>query len=169
MFGQQPRHRRVMSADGIRLHLDRIHRANSTPCIAFWPTPLPLSECWPRANLRPKIVAANNWDLLGDTLILAMVFPVERVRNAIQTSTRDHDPTLRPASEVAIAPPRRTPPLQAVWIPGAADCAGGCGNNNCQTEADQRNQDYAAHSNLPPTRPASYLFPVQFLGLLSSF
>jgi len=84
--------------------------------------------------------------------ILAMVSAVEWVRNAIQTSTRGHHPTLLPAGEVAIAPPRRTPSLQAVWIAGAADCAGWCGNNHCQTEADQRSQDYAAHSNFPPTR-----------------
>ena len=89
-----------------------------------------------------------------------MVSPVERVRNAIQMSTRGHGPALRPACEVAIAPARRTPPLQAVWIARAGDCAGGCGNNNCQTEADQRSQDYAAHSNLPPTRRASHLFAV---------
>jgi hypothetical protein len=92
--------------------------------------------------------------------LLATVSPVERVRNAIQTSTRGHDPTVRPASKVAIAQARRTSPLQAVWIPGAGDCVGWCGNNHCQTEADQRSQDYAAHSNLPPTRYLLWGWPV---------
>jgi hypothetical protein len=110
---------------------------------------------------RPKLArntGARRTNLLSGRL--AMVSPVERVRNAIQMSTRGHGPALRPACEVAIAPARRTPPLQAVWIARTGDCAGGCGNNNCQTEADQRSQDYAAHSNLPPTRRASHLFAV---------
>jgi hypothetical protein len=110
---------------------------------------------------RPKLArntGARRTNLLSGRL--AMVSPVERVRNAIQMSTRGHGPALRPACEVAIAQAGRTPPLQAVWIARAGDCADGCCNNNCQTEADQRSQDYAAHSNLPPTRRASHLFAV---------
>jgi hypothetical protein len=110
---------------------------------------------------RPKLArntGARRTNLLSGRL--AMASPVERVRNAIQMSARGHGPALRPACEVAITPARRTPPLQAVWIARARDCAGGCGNNNCQTEADQRSQDYAAHSNLPPTRRASHLFAI---------
>jgi hypothetical protein len=37
---------------------------------------------------------------------------------------------------------------------------GWCGNNHCQTEADQRSQDYAAHSNLPLTRYLLWGWPV---------
>jgi hypothetical protein len=74
-----------------------------------------------------------------------MVPPVERVRNAGQTSTRGHRPTLRPAGEVAVAPPGRTPPLQAVWIARGADRLNGCGHCHCQTADDQRSQEHPKH------------------------
>jgi hypothetical protein len=61
-----------------------------------------------------------------------MAGPVEWVRNAGQTPTRGHCPTLCYAGEIAVAQAGRASALQTVWVAGT-DRLDGCGRNHCQT------------------------------------
>jgi hypothetical protein len=103
------------------------------PRHSFDVTPQPFLGSTTRNN--PERLIRRRTASSCDTRYLAMTGPVEWVRNAGQTPTRGHGPTLCKAGEVTVAQTGRTSALQAVWIAGAGRL-GGHGRDHCQTADD---------------------------------